>query len=300
MSANHSIKDWVKLSSYLDGELNDREKNKLEQLLRANPDLQNELEQLRQTRAMLRTMPRKKAPRNFTLSPEMAAARKPRFWVPLFSLSSAASAVVALVLLFIQLLPGFFAGAQPGMLAKDTQMEMTAPMAASEAEGEPDIIYWDGPQDQLQVEGKGGGGLTEEQAPMQMVAPPVEKEGVQPEEEIAEAAPQEAVEEEAVAEESITEEPAAEESMPEAMEIEIVEESEQDIPSTTNLEEELTDESPILGIRPTDELGQITVPTPITIEAEDLPFPFWLLEIIFLSLAVAFGFIAFVLWRRTR
>ena len=295
MSANHSMKEWLLLSSYIDGELNEREKKKLEQLLRASPDLQNELEQLRQTRTMIRSMPRKQAPKNFTLTPEMAAERKPKLLVPIFSLSSVASAVVALILLFIQFLPGFFASSQPAFLAKEAQVEMAMPAQdAVELESEPAIIYWEGPPGQFPAEGKGGGGLTEESAPAEPMMeaapnaqqPPVEKEGIAAEEEVAEAVPEEAIVEEA---EVIEAEPAEESSL-----------AESSTPETTIIEgEQRDDEGPILGIRPTEELGQMIVPTPRQIE-EEKQSPFWFIEVALLLFAFASGVTAFVLWRRTR
>jgi hypothetical protein len=61
------------LSAYLDNQLGGRERSQLEARLRADPALRAELETLRRTRAILRATPQVRAPRNFTLTPEMAA-----------------------------------------------------------------------------------------------------------------------------------------------------------------------------------------------------------------------------------
>jgi hypothetical protein len=71
----------------------------------ASLELRSALEELRRTRAVLRSQPRRRAPRNFTLTPQMAARRAPgAAWparlFPAMRLSSAlASALLAVVLL---------------------------------------------------------------------------------------------------------------------------------------------------------------------------------------------------------
>ena len=68
-------RDWESLSAYLDGQLAAKERQKLESRLETDQDLQAALEGLRRTRSVLRSQPRMRAPRNFTLSPEMAGLR---------------------------------------------------------------------------------------------------------------------------------------------------------------------------------------------------------------------------------
>jgi hypothetical protein len=65
-------RDWENLSAYLDGQLAVKERQKLEGRLAADQDLQVALEGMRRTRSVLRSQPHMRAPRNFTLSPEMA------------------------------------------------------------------------------------------------------------------------------------------------------------------------------------------------------------------------------------
>lgn len=67
---------WEDLSSYLDGQLTLKERARLESQLESNPDLRSALEDLRRTRAVLRSQRMLRAPRNFTLSPEMAGIRE--------------------------------------------------------------------------------------------------------------------------------------------------------------------------------------------------------------------------------
>ena len=92
-----SFSDFELLSAYLDGQIAGSEKTRLEIRLRSDPDLAAALEELRHTRLLLRRVPQRRAPRNFTLTPRMAGIRPPMpRLVPVFSWASAAA-----MLLFI-------------------------------------------------------------------------------------------------------------------------------------------------------------------------------------------------------
>ncbi|GAB4522674.1 MAG: zf-HC2 domain-containing protein [Anaerolineales bacterium] len=75
MNTPLSSRELNRLSAYLDGALPPQEHARLETRLQQDPDLQHELDTLRHTRLILRAAPRPRLPRNFTLSPEMVAAR---------------------------------------------------------------------------------------------------------------------------------------------------------------------------------------------------------------------------------
>ena len=66
MTTPISDRDWEAISAYLDGELNPKERARLDARLQANADLRAALEDLRRTRTVLRSQPRLHAPRNFT------------------------------------------------------------------------------------------------------------------------------------------------------------------------------------------------------------------------------------------
>ena len=68
MKRQLSTKDWELLSSYLDGELNPREKARVEVLLSAQPDYKEALDGLRRTKSILHRAPVRKVPHNFTLT----------------------------------------------------------------------------------------------------------------------------------------------------------------------------------------------------------------------------------------
>ncbi len=93
-----SSRDLEQLSAYLDGHLSLSDRTRLEDRIKSDPALAGALEELRQTRAFLRRIPQRRAPRNFTLTPGMAGVRPP---VPrLVPALSWASAVAMLFFIF--------------------------------------------------------------------------------------------------------------------------------------------------------------------------------------------------------
>ena len=64
-------RDLELLSSYLDGHLNPSEITRLEARLKTDPQLASVLTDLRATRSLLRKLPQRRAPRNFTLTRKM-------------------------------------------------------------------------------------------------------------------------------------------------------------------------------------------------------------------------------------
>jgi len=90
-------RDIELLSTYLDGELKESESAKLETRLKTDPQLASVLSDLRATRTLLRKLPSRKAPRNFTLTRKMVGQNPPlpRTY-PIFRLAT----IVATLLLF--------------------------------------------------------------------------------------------------------------------------------------------------------------------------------------------------------
>lgn len=70
-------RDIELLSTYLDGELKPADFAKLEARLRSDPELASVLNDLRVTRTLLRKLPSRKAPRNFTLTRKMVGQNPP-------------------------------------------------------------------------------------------------------------------------------------------------------------------------------------------------------------------------------
>lgn len=142
MATKISKRDWEALSAYIDGQLSTRERVHLESRLTTEANLQSVLEHLRRTRAMLGSLPKLRAPRNYTLTPQMVPARKarPRSY-PVLSLASA----LATFLLVLVLVGDFFA---PRQLAMAPAMETQVAEAAAE------------PQIQREVPPGAGGGVS--------------------------------------------------------------------------------------------------------------------------------------------
>lgn len=163
-----SSKDWELLSSYMDGELNPRDKARVEARLSAQPEFREALDGLRRTKAILRKAPIRKVPRNFTLrAADVQPVKTPR-WIPAMQWSSAAVALVAVFLFASQLVPGF-RGLATTASEKAVDSEMGAPELAQSAQSlaavpaadqaTPEVIYWGGPPAQANgLGGMGGGG----------------------------------------------------------------------------------------------------------------------------------------------
>lgn len=99
-----SSRDVEKLSAYLDGQLKTSEKARLESRLKSEPELASALNDLRQARRILRQLPQRRAPRNFTLTPTMVGQKPPMPGTyPVFRFAS----VLAAVLLFFTFATNF-------------------------------------------------------------------------------------------------------------------------------------------------------------------------------------------------
>jgi hypothetical protein len=133
MTTRISTREWEAISAYLDGQLPPRERTRLEEQLKNRADLRAALEDLRRTRTILRSQPKLRAPRNFTLTPEMVGARpQPRRGFNLFpalSLTSALAGLLFVAVLLVDLIGGRSAASPPMSVA----MQATQAPAAQEA-----------------------------------------------------------------------------------------------------------------------------------------------------------------------
>jgi hypothetical protein len=71
------FRDIELLSSYLDGHLSPSESARLETRLSSDPNLRAAIDDLREARGLLRKLPVRKAPRNFTLTRQMVGLKPP-------------------------------------------------------------------------------------------------------------------------------------------------------------------------------------------------------------------------------
>src|SRR5512144_1982076 len=76
MNNRIGTREWEALSSYLDNQLNSRDRARLEAQLKSDAELRQAYEELRRTRIILRSQRRLRAPRNFMLTPAMAGVKR--------------------------------------------------------------------------------------------------------------------------------------------------------------------------------------------------------------------------------
>lgn len=72
-----TFRDVEQLSAYLDGKLSQADSARLASRLQTDPNLRAVMDDLSQTRALLRKLPARSAPRAFTLTPKMAGVKPP-------------------------------------------------------------------------------------------------------------------------------------------------------------------------------------------------------------------------------
>jgi hypothetical protein len=98
MTKNVSRRDWQILSDYLDEQLSARERARFEMRLNENPELRLALDEMRSIQSLLLEIPAKRAPRNFTLTPQMVGIKKspPQSFIAL-RFASAISAILLMV-----------------------------------------------------------------------------------------------------------------------------------------------------------------------------------------------------------
>jgi hypothetical protein len=174
MNKNYSPKDWQLLSNYLDRQLSNQDGLAIQKRLASEPQLQQALREMQQTRFLLQHAKKVTVPRSFTLTPEMAAqirpAKKPLF--PFFSFASVIATIFLVIVLLFEFLPGILpVGKSTQFAASNESLSMeAAPMAAAdsmESSEPPMIIEWGYPQGKAY--GMGGGGAD----PGMMTAPPM-------------------------------------------------------------------------------------------------------------------------------
>jgi anti-sigma factor RsiW len=136
-------RDLERLSAYIDGQLNDRQTQRLEARLRQEPELRRELESLRITVQSLRDLPAPRPTKHFTLTPEMAGQRQKRAPFPVLGFATALAGLAFIVLVGIEGIQSFsgsqLAARAPEMVqevqvAEDAVTSDEEPMAAAPAE----------------------------------------------------------------------------------------------------------------------------------------------------------------------
>ncbi|MBI5964882.1 MAG: hypothetical protein HY863_15495 [Chloroflexi bacterium] len=117
-----NFRDIEQLSAYLDGQLSPSDSARLESRISSDPELDSVLSDLRAARGILRKLPARKAPRNFTLTRKMVGLKPPLPRTFSFFRFSTAFAAVMLMLTFAanSLLPRISFGAAAPMAAQES------------------------------------------------------------------------------------------------------------------------------------------------------------------------------------
>jgi hypothetical protein len=192
MTKNISMREWEALSAYLDDQLSAKERARLETRLNQAAELRSALEDLRRTRAVLRSQPRVRAPRNFTLTPDMVGIksrpvrRAPAY--PFFRFASALAGFLFLLVLVGDLtgLParlGIGGTTQPAQVAMAPAAPFANTLGASEAYPEASQAAAQAPMAESTQQSElplitGGGGLPPTASATQ--APPAEAIAIAP------------------------------------------------------------------------------------------------------------------------
>jgi hypothetical protein len=126
-------KDWLLLSTYLDGELPEKQRQHLERRLQMEADLQRALRRLQQTKKILRSSPQLGLRRDFTLTPEMVGRKvSGKRGFPGYQLAAAVLAVLLIGVLVVDF---------SGVLGSRSFLEAAAPVGREEAlEAVPDAV----------------------------------------------------------------------------------------------------------------------------------------------------------------
>jgi hypothetical protein len=144
MNQTPTFRDVEQISAYLDGQLSEAETRRLSARLQIDPELASVTEALRQSRALLRQTPRRRAPRNFTLTPKMAGVKPPLpRAVPVMRLASVFAAFLLFVSFTVNAISVLPAAAPMaygigGGAAEDAAPEPAMMESAAEAPVEPE------------------------------------------------------------------------------------------------------------------------------------------------------------------
>ena len=173
MTKEISSKVLEQLSSYLDGQLTEKERTNFEAQLQSDPKLREEFEGLRRTRMLLQQLPKKRVPRNFFITPEMLP--KPAVTLRLFPVFRLASAI-AVILLVVVFAGDLWVGKAPQSAAATNApllaVQSISKSANNSSNSNPSIILWESPTPggyqlgaQSGLGGSGGGASASRLAP---------------------------------------------------------------------------------------------------------------------------------------
>ena len=145
-----SKKETLEILAYVDGSLSGDLKTRFEERLNRSAELSQDVLNQKRIRAALRGLPKKTAPRNFMLSPDMIKLRKPKYRLaPAFSFASAGVTILLLAVFAGE----FLLGNRPHATMMESAAAPEAAVYDEAVPSEPMVIFWD-----AAPAGFGGGG----------------------------------------------------------------------------------------------------------------------------------------------
>jgi hypothetical protein len=157
MNAKISLQDIEIISAYLDQAFSESEARKVELRIQQDAEFARFVQEFSYSKRLLRELPKKKAPRNFMLTPEQVKVHRSRWlFLPVLNFASAAAACLMAVML---IWPQWFLPAAQTAAAPETAMFAAAldTRAAVDATATPIIFTWNGGNDAAKGMGGGGG-----------------------------------------------------------------------------------------------------------------------------------------------
>jgi hypothetical protein len=101
MKNQMNLRDYELISAYLDNQLSIKDRAIFEDRLKANPELQKELNEISSTQLLLRRLPRQRAPRNYYVTTAQAVRVRPTLKLaPIFGIVSAVASVLLALMIF--------------------------------------------------------------------------------------------------------------------------------------------------------------------------------------------------------
>lgn len=156
MKENLSLQDWIVISAYLDGQLSEAEIARVDSKREIDSQFDQAFLEIKHTRKLLRSLPAKRAPRNFTLSQQYAKKPARRWGMPSFLGLASVSAALALIFVFLGsnvFMPSATRSVAPLTAAAPEMAMDEAAALTAEMDSQPMIITWG----QNQAYGAGGG-----------------------------------------------------------------------------------------------------------------------------------------------
>ena len=170
MSVKLAQKDWILISAYLDGRLSSEHAAQVETRRKSDSTFDQACREMAYTCKLLKSIPSKRAPRNFTLSSQYALKKAKKWGVhSYFGLASATAAFAVVAIFAWSSLFSFRAKAAPEAMLAAPAAEFAMDEATGSADvngGMPMIITWNNPGTAY---GRGGGGDSSALAPKAVI-----------------------------------------------------------------------------------------------------------------------------------